>query len=299
MHNELNSFLTDVWENRDWILYDKPDPTGKTVEDRVYSLYAPMHGVRTDQITPNAYDAQVNTITSPAGRTPWIVKRRDAFFVWDNSASAAGNADYRVYVNAKHEHAVEVFKKIMHWGSDPIGQGPAPAAPRPPNGAPIPPASLTSGYAARVARGHFADVIAAAKIAFAKEAFTGRADLIVVYLNPLGGRAAALALAHRLAKLGAYYRNDHPPMTQKVHFGIAVGPEVSGTQWQVGTSYGEVRCNLIAQAMVHSVTGRQRPNQHPVPVGWAPVGSPNRLDFVRRVAQLFQQYGINPQAPWR
>ena len=302
MHIELSAFLTDVWENRDGILYRKDDPTpiandptGTTVEDRVYAVYAPQHGQAKGAITRDRYTTAVNAIKKPP-QSGWTVDRRDWAFVWRN-VWASQTADHRVYVNAKLEHAPAIFEKIMGMAVLPL-KGP-PVPPRPGQTNPVLPAHvLRTGHLTQANRGHFGETVAAAKIAFAEEAFSGRPDRIVVYVN--AGPAVAAALARKIAALGNLFEHDHPPMTQRIASGISIGAEVGAGQWSVGTSFANVRCNLIAWAMIEAVTGQATdagPND--VPLAAPAAGSPNRLDFVRLVESKFRRQNIDVDAPWR
>jgi hypothetical protein len=298
MHTELSSFLADVWENRDVTMYGNPDPTGDTIEDRVYSIYAPQHGIGNAGITKDVYQARVNGILAPPN-SGWRASQRNWAFVWDNASAASLHANYRIYVNAKPNYAVNIFQRIMQMSARPVPQ----AQPMPPHlrqAMPqLPPHVAATGYMAQANRGNYADVVVGAKIAFADEAFSGRPDVIVVYLNQQGGRQLAAHLAERIANFGDFFRNDLPPMTERIAWGVSIGPEVSGQQWTVGTSFGMVRANLIAWAMIETVTALPTAaGPHPVPLVAHPAGSPNRLDFFRIVTNKFAQFNIDSNAPW-
>jgi len=309
LNTELSAFLSNVWENRDWLLYGSP-LTGRkeTIEDRVYDLYAPEQP-RTAGMTARAYKAQIDAINKPViSRHNWRRSIRGGFHVWDNSG-CSGSVNYRLYLNVELAQAARVFTEVMISAS-----APAAAFSR----------SMASGRAALAARGRremrdFSTVVKAAKIADEEQAFTSRPDVIVVYFSE--GRDTALAFSKRLLNGcgAACFKHDHVPMTERIASGVSMGPEVSGArQWAVGTSFGEVRCNLIAKALVKCVTGKtidQVPDSatesresttffkvFKAPLSQTslpPVGSPNRLDFFQEVGKSFQQTGIDPAAPWR
>ncbi|MEZ5351930.1 MAG: T3SS effector HopA1 family protein [Bryobacteraceae bacterium] len=293
MDTQLSSFLADVWENRDVLLYGNPDPTGDDVEERVYAMYAPMHGVGNAGITKVAYDLLVNGINAPPN-SGWVPSQRTWAYVWDNRSAASARAGYRVYINAKLTQATQIFQRIMAMSAR------APAQANPPNALPvIPDHVLATSYMALANRGIYADVIAGMKIAFAAEAFNGRPDIIVVYISDAGGRQIAAHLARRIAAMGDWFRTDIPPMTERIAWGISIGPEVSGTQWGVATSFGQVRTTLIAWAMIEAVTGvATNGGRHDVPLQMARHGSPNRLTFFQLVTSKFAQYQIDANRPW-
>ena len=320
MNTELSSFLTDVWENRDILLYGAPDPTGATVEDRVYTIYAPMHGGARAGIDQMAYDDTVRQIRPPVD-SGWRILRSDWAQVWTNDR-AAQQIDCRIYVNAKLDHAAAIFTRILAMSVAPEPPRPLPplpprglAPPRPPRPTPprqptLSPDMIASSNVALARRGRFGTVVGGAKIAWGDAAYGGRPDKIVVYLNREGGRQVALIMAQRIAALGPYFELDHVPMTQPAAPGISIGGEVHGNQWTIGTSFGMVRCTLIARALIEAVTGRPAGgDDHDVPLGPVPTGrpvitpgrpghSPNRLDFVQRVGRLFTTNGIDINAPW-
>jgi hypothetical protein len=292
MHTELSSFLTDVWENREYIMYGPDDPSGPSVEERVYTMYAPIHGIKTD-IKKADYQGGTDRIYPPR-LSGWRVLRRDWAYVWQNRSTSDSTA-YRVYLNAKLAYAPQLFQRILQTTAAPLD----PALP--PHQKPqVPDDTLLEGYRAQVKRGKFAHVVGAAKIALADAAFEGRPDVIVIYINDYGGQYAAEMLPRHIASWGTNLsNNDHPPTTRRIPAGISVGPEVSGTQWQVAGSFGQVRCHLIARAMIQAVTQvttDDGPNAVPHPT--TPTGSPKRLDFVQLVSEKFRHYGINPNAPW-
>lgn len=292
MHTELSAFLTDVWENREYIMYGANDPSGPTVEDRIYSIYAPIHGIKTD-IKKADYKGGIDRLHTPR-HSGWRVARRDWAYVWTNT-STSDSIDCRVYLNAKVAYAPQLFQRILQL----TAVAPDPALP--PSQLPkVPNATLMEGYRAQVKRGKFGHVVGAAKIAYADAAFEGRPDVIVIYINAYGGQFAAEILARHIASWGLHmFGNDHPPMTRRIQSGISIGQEVSGSQWDVGTSFAALRCNLIAHAMIETVTGvATDAKRNHVPHQTPPRGSPNRLGFVQRVSDAFTACGINPNTPW-
>lgn len=317
MHPELSAFLTDVWENRDWILYgaDETPERNDTVEGRVYALYAPEHGATNAGITPGAYAAQLTGVAAPAGAKPWSQRHTGGFWVWTSSACSGSHPAHRLYLNAKPARAPQVFQRVITLASAP-SKVPPPVPPRKMAG---PGAAIHGAQAPIVApqppNRPWSDVILSAKIADHVQAFSGRNDLIVVYLS--SNRGDAIRLGETLLREFpmSWFNHDIPPMSERVGFGVSVGPEVTGKQWGAGTSYGEVRCNLIAKAMLECITGVQiddlsedeiywRDSVTPfavirVPVRRGPVGSPNRLEFLDAVAGNFVKFNINPIAPWR
>lgn len=319
LHNDLSSLLTNVWENRQTILYANPaTPEDKTIEDRVYAFYAPNNPIDKSGIDKATYRHRLHGITSPVGKAKWTKSIRGVFHVWDVGGRLDSSVGYRVYLNAKPEYAVALFKHIMT-----IASVNAPPPPRPARlGMPMTPPKPTpvvteqvirSGLVAKARRSDYGEGLAAVKIADENEAFTNRPDKIVVYTNTYGGQVIANMLAAQLGQITKCFNPNIPPMTQQIALGVATGPEVIGEQWNVGTSFGEVRCNLIARALLTIVTGKspsdvplshqvphfsRRFNQTAVPAPFPAVASPNRLDFVNLVVKLFQDNKINPEAPW-
>jgi hypothetical protein len=317
VHNDLSSMLANVWENRETILYAKSmGEDDATIEDRVYAFYAPNLAVASSKITPTAYLGQLNGVTSPPNKAVWRKNVRGGFHVWDAGGTLDSRVEYRVYLNAKPECAVTVLKHIMNIAS--VDPPPPPRPPRPglPTTPPVvvPEHVIRAGVVTRAKRGQFGEGLAAVKIADEEQAFTNRPDKLVVYTNKYGGETVATLLANELARNPNWFNANVPPMTRRIAMGVAVGPEVAGTQWNVGTSFGEVRCNLIARALLFVATGKtpddltayQVPHPSgrftqtrvPLPPPRTKTGSPNRLDFVNLVAKLFTDNGINPLAPW-
>jgi hypothetical protein len=309
MHVELSSFLTTVWENREVVMWGQPDPTGQTVEDRIYAIYAPVFDGKTrTPLARQQYDASIRALPGRIATIPnsgWQLFRNDWASVWTNSRASQTVAE-RIYLNAKLDHAADIFVRIIAMS---VAAPPPPAvAPPPPQiGRPLPTPPqpvvpdhvLRSGYAALANRGRYGDVVSGAKIAWTDAAFGGRPDKIVVYVNTDGGRSLASSLARRIAAFGPFFENDHVPMTERIDAGISLGAEVSGQQWQIATSFGEVRCNLIARALVQAVTGQVTPDfATNVPVTARSLPSPDRLRFVQLVEQLFTANGIDPNNPW-
>jgi hypothetical protein len=292
MHTELSSFLTQVWENREAILDFSPAGNLAKVRDNVYDLYAPRFRA-VEETLAQSYNDEVNRITAPPG-SGWRISRRDSFFVWTNSA-ANQSVSHRIYVNALPAHAPTVFRRLLECANRQVSREPPPAPPgqrRPGEGM-----DLKTAYVALARRGQFGEILAGAKIAFAEEAYGGRADVIVAYLNDEAGLASVSLLAQRIASWGRFYGNDHPPMTRQLAFGISTGAEVTRVQRDIGTSFGEVRSGLVARALSEAVTGRVPPESGPIPPARGP-RSPNRLDFVQIVGRLFKAHGIDVDAPW-
>jgi hypothetical protein len=88
-------------------------------------------------------------------------------------------------------------------------------------------------YSGRQAPLEWSSAVMLAKIADVEEAFRGRRDLILVYLNKPLALARDFA-AHLAASVRpTWLNNDAMPMTQAVTFGISVGAEVHGaSQWK-------------------------------------------------------------------
>src|SRR5262249_53754744 len=210
--------------------------------------------------------------------------------------------------------AVDVFKRIMALASvDPQPPSPPPV---PGRGVSSPRPSLSvirAGLVAAAQRGKYGGGIAAAKIADESQGLTNRPDKIIVYTNDYGGEPIASMLATELPRDMTRSNSAIPPMTRRIAMGVSIGPEVTGTQWNFGTSFGELRCNLIARALLQTMTGRTleslseserkphlsgKSSQARVPVKPPVTGSQNRFDFIDKVAALFIAQGIAPAAPW-
>jgi|GEM_PF-4490295 len=337
MHTELSSFLTNVWENRELILYSQQ--SRGTIEDRVYHLFAPKHQVTAAGITQSTYGFQVTSIIRPPGSL-WRFVKNDWASNWING-SATRLPSYRVYVKPYPHRAVEVFKRILELSS------PAQAAQRaetsvsggrrlpsnflnrtvfstpgsstrtfpqraaqlplgPGNRGALVPASRTpatpAGPADPDTPGYFASVVYAAKIALAQWAFTARSDRIVVYINMTGGREGAKLLAEKIAAFGKFFEYDHPPMSERISSGISIAADVTKEQQkQVDVSFGTVRSALIAWALLEAVTGvPTNAGRHTAPIGEQPLGqrAPTRIDFLRIVQNKFAAHNINVNEPW-
>ena len=292
LESTLSSLVTNVWENKEALVFGA-SKARETVADRIYELCGGSQP-RTQNLT-SQYSVQLSRIESlpnlARGKKEMQSDAFGSYFVRFANPGASGGAESRVYINAKREHAFDVMKALMEL---------------------IPPVmKLSSGacvtgmqglaFRGRQAPVEWGSAVLLVKIADVEEAFRGRRDLIVVYLNK------PLALARDLAgKLGAKVRptwlnNDAMPMTQAVTFGISVGAEVHGAaQWKVGTSFTEVRCRLVARALVECVTGKpSATGQEDAPLKVrANPATCNRLLFVARVATLLAEVGIDPAEPW-
>lgn len=318
MHARLQSFLDDVWKNADNILFADPDPgkapqaklKGTTVGQRVYSLYALGEGAPAIQVmSKEFYNNKLERIRKPANSSWRPQERQNGFFFWRNFAGQ-GSADYRVYLNPKPVCAADVFQRILDCSAkaldvnldDPFDEDDVPRERH----------SRNIPADKKVLDRHLGEVIVTAKIALAEDAFMGRRDVIVVYVN--GGRTIAAAFA-RKAVTWAYQFNDSTvPMTDPIAAGISIGAEVHGNlhdrtgQWKVGVSFGHVRCNLIARALVEAVTGLPVSTIYPMdeltvplPPATALKGNTSEATWVKfrlLVTLLFDRYNINANAPW-
>ena len=302
MHTELSSFLTQVWENREHILVfgAHPPPTLAAVCDGVYGMYAQNFQVA-EALAAATYEQSLRDIRKPP-RSGWTGgQTRGGFFVWDNMTAADRSVSFRVYANAAPAHAADVFQRVLDCSC--VEREP-PTRPNAPGTSMAPSlgtsADLTTGYLARIRRRLYGDVIVGAKVAHADEAYSGRADTIVIYLNDAAGADTPSLLAQYMATWGPFFRHDHPAMTQRIASGLSIGPEVTMAQRRIGNSFGELRSGLIARALIEAVTGRV-PNEvgSPIPAPRPGVAkSPNRQDFNRCVTRLFGEHGINVEAPW-
>lgn len=298
MNTELSSFLADVWENRDYILFNAPRNPDETIEDRVYDIYAPQHGI-TASITPEVYETQVSGITAPPLSKPWRFRSTGGFRVADNLGAESSSVNCRIYLNVKLENAVHVFKIVLDKAKMPLYE---PSRSGPPSlttpSLSIPQDILSRGHLARTkAMGEsFEGSVIGAKIAEKEQAFSGRPDIIVIYMPT---ELQAIKLAEYLAKLGPYYKNDIPAMTKRIAWGISIGAEVWGEQWKVGTSFGGLRCNLVARALIKSVIGTDMDGKRILRKGTTPpLPSPNRLDFFNEVTKQFTMNKISITEPW-
>lgn len=303
MDNSLSSFLTNVWENRYYILYTAPLKPGDTISERVYAMYAPKHGI-TRGITSEEYGHQLNSIVLPIN---WVWDNQSEFKVAKNSGARTQSIGCRIYLNVKQEHAVTVFNKIMevtkvtnyHLGKT-SQQPPLP----PPIGQVrttlnIPDNVYYKGDLARAKRGNFEGIVCGVKIAKPQEAYSGRADVIVVYLE---GQQQARIFAEFLATLGNYYNNDVPPMTRMINWGISIGAEPNKNQRSEGNSFGMLRANLIGRALIKTVTGREVIGGVDTNLRRAiypSVSLPNRLNFINEVLAIFLENNISINEPWK
>jgi hypothetical protein len=141
---------------------------------------------------------------------------------------------------------------------------PPPQAPPPaPTAPPLPPpGSRPQTSEAQDAQSSFCGQVAMAKIGDENGMFSRRPDKIVVYTAVSDDeRGLAVALAKRLAQEGRqWYLPDVPPMTEFVAFGVSVGPEPTVKQHTIGNSFGQLRCNLIADALLECCTGCTKDN---------------------------------------
>jgi len=161
--------------------------------------------------------------------------------------------------------------------------------------------------------------ISSVKFAVGKQ--QDRPDRVVVYIGD--DEAGAVNLARELAGGPFRYRNETPPFTRMVAPGVAIGPEPSSELiHKVGGSFGEVRCNLVAQALFHALTNLEygRAAQRKglpffedgaimklkVPLDQVllkntliDVSEEKKNLFLQYVVDLFRKRNIDPQQPWR
>jgi hypothetical protein len=302
LDSQLSSVLSNVWENRQWILYAQPQRAGETVQDRVYSFYAPEYEIDQIGITKQDYQALLSALPAPHNRTRWSMYWQDAFRVGKNlNPPMSMDIVLRLYINIKAVHAIPVFRRLMEMASDPLPVG----GPAPMMHHNIPESVKFSGAMDRMRRHIYTDVIVAAKLANGEQMFSGRRDKFVIYLNKYAGESGAQLLVQELMGMGRFYERDTVPMTKELAPGFGIGAEVHDGQSSVGTSFGGVRCNLIAKALVRTVLGRDLSDtevKNGVALPLAPPRTPNlqhnRLTFVNLVQTYFATNGIGATAPW-
>ena len=290
MARELENFLRNVWANKAWILYgevDNPvkvDPVdveavarlrddfvhrGRSVADHVYALYAPEYGVQNAGISEDVYRSQITAIIPPRMSRWGYVMEKAGFRFWHNRG-AHGPEQYRIYLNPKLPDAAKVFQ-ILLGCAELTDIDLARARLYLPYATPLPVPYLR---------------LHSAKIANEKEAFSGRHDIIVAYIT--GDRATTQTLLRdhflpAFRHFGLTFNNDIPPMTEQVTWGVSIAPEPQGE----ANSFGGLRCDLIAKALVRCVTGTHRPLDSPDP--WplqkvrTAVRTANPLEFAAEV----------------
>jgi hypothetical protein len=243
----LDDFLTEVWNHRDNILFGprRHAETEETVEGRVYGLYAPETRFTGAAVTPDAYKQTIETV---ALKFPhWRRKPKSStgsFHVWD-SPSPRQSVTQRLYLNVRPECTADALSAAFSLGN-------------------LGPKVMASTARALAKRHHdpsfwdrpFASMIVAIKAADETEAFTSRADKVVVYLNKLATEDDVKALSEAFTAFPKWFMPNFPPMTRYLGAGIASGVEPVGTQYQIGTSFGELRCKLIARALIRTVVGK-------------------------------------------
>jgi hypothetical protein len=251
MHASLKKFLDDVWNARADILFE-PQPNGEdrqTVGGRIYDLfYAPKAGVATADAL---HEQRMSNLRQQPG---WRYSKRGSFHVWDNTG-AQGGAHGRIYLDVNTER-IEDALKVVFAAAAPDKDGPEAGG--------IPRQVVDAGNSARWRRGRgLGTFICAVKAIDETELGSARADRVVLYLNSTADAEAIenfrrLFERNRFSPLNAVpmFGTGNPPMTQRLASGIGFGREVSGKQWQVGTSFGEVRCNIVALALIQ-IEGRK------------------------------------------
>lgn len=313
MDAELSKFLDQVWNKRNSLLLDEPsgnyekedeyvDSDGcRSVEGRIYNMYNNSDSTSTEKKIKKAtkYHGTLSALDNIDNKV-WIDKSDDWWLKFDNKVlssstnSKLANATTRIYLNAKKKSAVTIFMNILDMGGE---------------------------------KGAYKDYIVAAKLASAWEAVSGRADIIVVYLNATIQKPALAALLKELNIPGCY-DEAIPAMTKKIAPGIGVGTEPEGVQRKVGHSFGEVRSRLIARALVEAVTGRSYDNDQVkerdkvhglrlIELGAKGMGQfgirvpvklkePNRIKdenlkdiFIKKVEEYFPKFNININKPWK
>lgn len=336
MHARLQSFLDDVWNNAHNILFAGPfqlnapraELYGDTVEHRVYSLYASGLGPSEVHatISEKTYELRLRRIKSPY-KSGWVegdnqpLAEDKAFYMWTNCMASGLKADFRIYLSPRLSVATDLFQRVLDCSAKPapemddlslFGDG---DSQRKRSSDAVPPERMVDGY-------DLGEVVAAAKIARGNEAFKGRRDVIVVYVNKDGGRKAAGAFARRIANWPFPFNDKTPPMTQTIARGISIGAEVHGDreanagQWRFGSSFGSVRCTLIAHALIEalrgrSLTGNDLARQHKVPLtppeprhglklidSLKPVDAQTKTAFRQLVVQKFGANNIDVNVPW-
>jgi hypothetical protein len=288
MHTVLSNFLANVWENRDHVLAAQ---FAKGARERVYELYSsapPDGGAQTPEQQNYA-----NRLAALRGR--FGLQPGGEWFYYFHRTQA--DVLIRLYMNPRPEWACRVFEMTLDALRDTRGLGAAlqsgavaRAGRRP--GAGLGKAQAPSKYAGAA----WADGVNQLKIANAAEAYSGRRDLIVVYL---AGQDVGWSLLRALEGRGlmqGWFADDVPPMTQRVYWGVSFGTDPR----EPGASFGMVRCDLIADALILAVTGHEPPASGPIVPARrnAPQTNNNRLGFVKLVTDRFAAKGISVERPW-
>jgi hypothetical protein len=296
----LSSLLTNVWENRSYILFDTSKILNETVGDRVYGLCG---GALPNTMSMTAsYSFQLARIGSLPNLRRWHqTRQRDLFgsyFVRFRNLAASGACLSRVYVNAKLEKVYEVVSRITAL-TPPVVSLPGLSAEA---------NNLLIGRTVQAQQSRGRDtvldwslIVLMVKIADVEEAFTGRRDVIVVYFNQPVPIAARFAQQITHASTG-FVNHDVMPMTQMVSSGISVGAEVHGQQGESGASFTQARCGLIARSLIDCVVGpaaqKSETSRAPLERVSPPPATANRLAFVARVEKVFTDAGISVEQPW-
>ncbi|HEY8922782.1 MAG TPA: T3SS effector HopA1 family protein [Polyangia bacterium] len=296
----LSSLLTNVWENRSQILFETSKIVNETVGDRVYGLCGASLPKTTSMTA--SYSLQLERIRSLPNLKSWQSSRqRDLFgsyFLRFSNPASSGACLSRVYVNAKLDKVYEVFSAITAL-TPPVARLPGWSGGT---------TNVMIGRTALVHQGRgrtpildWSVVVLMVKIADVDEAFTGRRDVIVIYLNQPVPIATQLAQQLSLA-ISRFVNHDVMPMTQLVSSGISVGAEVHGQQGKPGASFTETRCGLIARGLIDCVLGpaaqKSETSRAPLTPVSPPPATANRLAFVARVEKLFTDAGISVEEPW-
>ena len=329
MYAELEKFLLVVWNDRERLMtgaktdreaeeeWKRPGDDDNqsymyTLEDRIYDLYAagdPDTGDRT------SYNAAVGSLQGDCLASGFAYDASQ----WPNYArfrndNAKGHADYRIYLNPTLATGPALVRAILALSGNATG-----------------PVEGGADAQATTAPVHMV------KIAANDEAYSGRPDLIVLYTS--GGFTAAEGFARTLSEItGIEFRENVRPMTFKVANGVAVGGEIETARkhTDIGVSFGDVRCALIAKALFKTVTKKSYLHDEikdddplfkrvgegawqsqlvpfntpfgfgswrlvvPVEPALAPSRNPGAQDskFTKAVTKLFAKYNIDVDAPW-
>jgi hypothetical protein len=246
----VKNLVKRIWDDRITILLaeDTTADHSDTIEARCYTYYASSTPTGTQATASSTLDlTQLDGIA-----TNWSFNYSDeqkgTFRHYLYDIQIVGSVQSLIYINAKPSFALTICRDKLFplFGTRKVPERQRLArvvgarAPQLHHG----PALVTS-YAGKVYE---------LKLAEGTEAYTSRREKIVVYATVKFDEAVAIAKSLNITN--GHLENPVPPMTFEVLPGVAVGADLHDKQKLEGISFGDVRCNLIAKALLQVCTGK-------------------------------------------
>jgi hypothetical protein len=250
MHPKLKNLVERIWQDRIKVLFAEDKTTGHsdTIEARCYTYYASSTPTGTQVIASSTLDLTQLDHSAIAWGFKYSDLQKGTFRHYLYAIPIVDPVRSLIYINAKPQHAAEICRNKLF----PLFGTKAPT--RQPRLAhvvgrtPQPQPSRALGTTNNAGKAY------ELKVAEGTEAFTSRREKIVVYVTVKFDEAEAIARSLNIPN--GYLEKQVPPMTFKVAPGVAVGADLHDKQKDEGISFGDVRCNLIAKALLQVCTGK-------------------------------------------